>query len=221
MVNQIADLFDLNYMQYDKWYDNNKNAYLSELEALKKVVPKKGNGLEIGVGTGRFAAPLGIKFGVDPSRSMIKLAKKKGVDTRLGFGESLPLPDAFFDYVAIINTLCFVKSPRKVIMESVRVLKNDGKLIVGIIDRDSFLGQAYQAKKSRFYKYANFFNVEELTDLTKGFGFNQVSFYQAIFQFPEKIQSIEEPREGFGTGGFVVATSEKISMTSLVNKAKG
>jgi len=112
------------------------------------------------------------------------------------------------------RTLLLVKNPRKTIMESNRVLKNNGKLIVGFIDRNSFLGRAYQAKKSRFYKYANFFNVDELIELIKDLGFSQFSFYQTIFQFPAKIQSIEEPREGFGTGGFVVIAANRSSFSS-------
>ena len=74
------NIFNHNYKKYDLWYERNKFAYLSELEAVKKVLPKRGEGLEIGVGTGRFAAPLGITAGVDPSKNMIKIAKKRGID---------------------------------------------------------------------------------------------------------------------------------------------
>ncbi len=69
----MKNIFDKRYKKYDAWYKENKFAYLSELEAIRKVLPKKGKGLEIGVGTGRFAAPLGIKFGIDPSEDMIQL----------------------------------------------------------------------------------------------------------------------------------------------------
>lgn len=39
------------------------------------LLPNIGKGVEIGVGTGRFSAPLGIKLGVDPSWEMSKLAR--------------------------------------------------------------------------------------------------------------------------------------------------
>jgi len=55
------NIFDIYPKEYDNWYEENKFAYLSEIEALKKVIPEKGEGLEIGVGTGRFAQPLRIK----------------------------------------------------------------------------------------------------------------------------------------------------------------
>ncbi len=37
----MSDFFDKHYKRYDVWYNKNKLAYLSELEAAKKVLPKK------------------------------------------------------------------------------------------------------------------------------------------------------------------------------------
>ena len=48
------------------------------------------NYIEIGVGTGRFAAPLGIKVGVDPSMTMLTYAAKRGVLGLQGTAEALP-----------------------------------------------------------------------------------------------------------------------------------
>ncbi|GAG27255.1 unnamed protein product, partial [marine sediment metagenome] len=157
------NIFNQYYKKYDSWYDRNKFAYLSEIKAIKKVLPKKGRGLEIGVGTGRFAAPLKITIGIDPSKEMIEIARKRGVDARLGTGEKLPFRNTTFDYVAIIITICFVEDPLRVLKETRRVLKKNGKIIVGIIDKDSFLGKFYRKKKSIFYKEANFFSVKEVT----------------------------------------------------------
>ncbi len=203
------NIFNHNYKKYDLWYERNKFAYLSELEAVKKVLPKRGEGLEIGVGTGRFAAPLGITAGVDPSKNMIKIAKKRGIDVRLGYGERLPFKNNTFDYITIIITICFVKDPRKVLEEARRVLKKNGKIIVGIIDKDGFLFLFYQKKKSIFYKKAIFFNIREITDLLKGMSFSNFSYYQTLYKFPAEIKSVQKPRKGFGQGGFVVISGEK------------
>jgi len=202
-------IFDKFYKKYDIWYEKNKFAYLSELEAIKKVLPKRGKGLEVGVGTGRFAAPLGIKFGIDPSRKMLEIAKKRGIEVKLGYGEKLPFKNSFFDYVAIIITLCFVKDPVKVLDEAKRVLKKNGKIIIGIINKDSFLGKFYQRKKSVFYKQARFFSVKEATSLLKKIGFIRFSYYHTLFKLPDKIDSIEKPKRGFNKGGFVVISGEK------------
>ena len=204
------NIFNKYYKKYDAWYDRNKFAYLSELKAVRKVLPKRGKGLEIGVGTGRFAGALGIKFGIDPSKDMLKLAGQKGINVRLDFGEHLPFKNDSFDYAAIIITLCFVQNPRKVLKESGRVLKKNGKLIVGVVDRDSFLGKYYQKKKSVFYGQAKFFNVKEVTNLLENAGFSRFSYYQTLYKLPSKVKSIQKPQKGFGKGGFVVVAGEKI-----------
>ena len=203
------NIFNKYYKQYDAWYEKHKFVYLSELEAIRKVLSERGKGLEIGVGTGRFASPLGIKYGIDPSDKMLKIAQKRGINVKLGCGENLPFTDGTFDYVAIIITICFVKNPIKVLKEARRVLKRNGRIIIGIIDKDSFLGKFYQKKKSVFYKQANFFNVEKLNDLLEIIGFTRICYYQSIFKMPDKIDSIEKPKKGFGKGGFVVISGEK------------
>jgi len=206
-------IFDIYSKEYDQWYEENKFAYLSELEALKKVVPKKGKGLEIGVGTGRFAQPLGVAFGIDPSKKMLEIAKKRGIKTFVGKGENLPFADNEFDYVLIVITICFVKNPEIVISEARRVLKNNGKLIIGIVDRNSHLGKFYQEKKRqghRFYKFANFFSAKEIIKLLEKYNFKEIVTYQTIFQPLENIKKVEKPKKGFGKGGFVVVCGKKI-----------
>lgn len=205
----MKSLFDIYYREYDAWYEKNRYAYLSEIEAIEKVLPKKGKGLEIGVGTGRFASRLGIRYGIDPSAKMLKIAKRRGIKTEVAYGENLPFGNNEFDYILIAITICFVKNPEKVIVESKRVLKEDGRIIIGIVDKNSFLGKYYQKKKSKFYKAANFFSVERVVNLLKKQHFSNFSFRQTIFDFPHQIKRIEIPKYGFGKGGFVVIRASK------------
>ena len=205
----IMDIFDRYCKKYDAWYGRNKFAYLSELEAIREVLPKEGRGLEVGVGTGRFAQALDIAMGIDPSKKMIDIAAERGVAARWGVGENLPFFENSFDYVAIIITLCFVQNPQKVLSEARRVLKKTGKIILGIVDKDSFLGEFYRRKKSVFYKQANFFSIKDISELLKAGGFNRIIYRQTLFNYPNRLNSIEKPRKGFGKGGFVVAAAEK------------
>jgi len=204
-----ADIFDTYAQRYDDWYERNKFAYLSELKVLKHVIPGKGRGLEIGVGTGRFAQPLGIKTGIDPSEKMLEFARRRNIKTFVGKGEHLPFNDGEFNFVLIVITLCFVKNPDKVIAESKRVLRDRGKLIIGIIDRNSKLGRFYQKKKSVFYRVANFFSPEEVISLMKNNGFKNITTFQTIFDLPQNIKKIEGYKEGYGDGGFVVISGKK------------
>lgn len=202
------NIFDLNVAKYELWYEKNKFEYLSEIEALKKVIPKKGKGLEIGVGTGRFASMLGIQFGIDPSEKMIEIAKNRGINVFNCKGENLPFDEDSFDFVAIIITICFVENPLKVISEATRVLKKNGKIIIGIIDKDSFLGKQYQKKESVFYKEAHFFSVEEIDDMLKKTNFCNISHTQILFKISGKLKKIQKPKTGYGEGSFVVISGE-------------
>jgi len=37
----MRNVFDKYYKKYDKWYDMNRSAFLTELAVIKKVLPKK------------------------------------------------------------------------------------------------------------------------------------------------------------------------------------
>jgi hypothetical protein len=60
-----------------------------------------------------------------------------------------------------------------------------------------------------FYKQAKFFRVKEITDLLKETGFGLFSYYQTISISPDKMNSVEKPKKGFGKGGFVVISAKK------------
>ena len=67
--------FDENTLEYDQWFEKHSSVYQCELLAVQKAVPKNKTGIEIGVGTGRFAEPLNIKFGVEPSENMARIPR--------------------------------------------------------------------------------------------------------------------------------------------------
>ncbi|MGC8932904.1 MAG: class I SAM-dependent methyltransferase [Candidatus Methanodesulfokora sp.] len=205
--------FDVYYNEYDEWYERNRFAYLSELKALEIEIPKGKRGLEVGVGTGRFAGPLGVSFGVDPSVNMLRMAREREVEVVQGRGEELPFFDGIFDYVLMVITICFLDHPDTVISEIRRVLKPNGLIIVGIVDKESFLGKYYIEKKergSKFYRNARFFSVNEVAELLERHGFRKKKVVQTLFDLPERLKGVEEPREGFGEGGFIVIIAEKI-----------
>ena len=45
---------------YDTWFDDHNSVYQAQLLILRGVVPYFRHGLEVGVGSGRYAVPLGI-----------------------------------------------------------------------------------------------------------------------------------------------------------------
>ncbi len=54
-------------------------------------MPDFNAAVEIGAGSGKFALPLGIEFGIEPSDKMRKAAKKRGIEAADGVAENLPL----------------------------------------------------------------------------------------------------------------------------------
>lgn len=86
--------FEEHSSQYEAWFEKNRSAYKSEICAIKKVLPENKHGLEIGIGIGKFAVPLGIKIGIDPSVMMRKIAEKRGLKVIEGAAEKLPFKNS-------------------------------------------------------------------------------------------------------------------------------
>ena len=200
------EVFDSRVQEYEEWFERNRWAYLSELELLRRLLPKEGRGLEVGVGTGRFAGPLGIKTGVDISEGMLALARERGIETIVADAHNLPFGDNSFDYALLMVTICFVDDPERVLEEIHRVLVSGGVLVVGIVDKASPLGQVYLEKKERspFYRYARFFSTDEVIDLLRKTGFEVKETLQTLFTTDlSSMSRLDEVRSGHGEGGFV------------------
>jgi len=85
ITDALKQPFDVYHERYEEWFDINQAAYISELLALRPFIPAGGNGIEVGVGSGRFAAPLGISIGIDPSSSMLSYAIARGIKGVMGY----------------------------------------------------------------------------------------------------------------------------------------
>jgi SAM-dependent methyltransferase len=194
---------------YDDWFEKHKDKYEAELRALKNFIPANGNGLEVGVGSGKFAEPLGIKTGVEPSPKMAEKARKLGINVLPGIAEDLPVLNCTFDFVLMVTTICFVDDLKKSFQEAFRVLNKEGFIVLGFIDKDSELGKGYRAHKdkSHFYNIAEFFSTQEVLACLSEAGFGSFETKQTIF--PEG--DTQRMEDGFGTGSFVVIKGLKMN----------
>jgi SAM-dependent methyltransferase len=201
--------FYLSAVDYDSWFERHEGYYKSELAAIKNFIPAKGTGIEIGVGTGRFAVQLGIAIGIEPSQSMAQLALARGVQVVKAKAEKLPFFDLSFDFALMVTAVCFLDDIPKAFTEMYRVLKRNGIIIIGMIDKNSRLGKEYEAMKSvnPWYKDAHFHSTEEITAMLQQAGFSHFQYCQTLIGKEEKE---ETPLPGYGTGSFVVIKAGKI-----------
>jgi SAM-dependent methyltransferase len=206
----VVTVFEEHAPEYDQWFDAHEPVYQAELEALRKFVPVTGMGIEVGVGTGRFAVPLGLRFGLDPSRTMLQKARRRGLSVCQAVGERQPFRDAQFDLVLLVTVICFVDDVPTLFRELRRVLKRDGQLIIGFINRDSERGRSYESRKdaSLFYREARFYSVAEVADWVKEAGFGSLRFCETLFGGPTEFSARGlEVREGYRDGAFVVLST--------------
>lgn len=191
--------------RYESWFETYEAAYESEIEALRSLQPAGGRGLEIGVGTGRFADPLDFAFGVDPAPEMLVQARDRGISVTRGVAESLPYTADSFDSGLVVTTICFVDDVDQTLREAARVLRPGGHLLLGYIDKESRVGRRYQEIKDEnpFYRDARFLATEEVTQGLETIGFEDIQIRQTIFQLPAEMDGPDPVRDGFGDGSFV------------------
>jgi len=206
-----SEVFDKNLPEYEDWFVSNKFVYQSELKAIEKAIPNDKNGFEIGIGSGLFAKPLGIKEGIDPSSKMREKAIIRGLRVFDAVAENLPYPDERFDFSLMVTTICFVDDIIKSFQEANRVIKKNGHLIIGFVDKNSPIGKIYLKHKneSLFYRDAIFYKTEEIYDLIQKTGFKVETTYQTVFGKLNEVKEIQEVQSGYGKGSFVVIKAKK------------
>ncbi len=197
------DPFEEHSDAYDDWFEKNSAAYKAELKAVRQLLPPApAKGLEVGVGSGKFAVPLGIKIGVEPSMRMAEKAQELGIEVVPGVAEALPFAAAQFDFVVMVTTICFVDDILTSFEEALRVLRPGGSLLVGYVDVESELGQKYLKNRhnSKFYQQATFFSTRQVLDYLSRAGFGATVVKQTLIPGAAD----QTVRDGFGEGAFVV-----------------
>ncbi len=198
--------FDAHSDRYDEWYERFKPAYLSGLLAVRALLPWTGDGLEVGVGSGRFAAPLGVKTGIDPARAMLDLAEARSIKVVQGVAEALSFEDNSFDYALMVVVLSFLDDAKAALAEIRRVLRPNGVLVIGFLDHGSKAGCDYldRQAKGEMFRCATFFSSADVERLLTDAGFRNQCWVQTLFAPPEEVEKIQPIRAGHGEGVFVV-----------------
>jgi SAM-dependent methyltransferase len=203
----ITGPFEEHTDRYDRWFETHPGAHESELAALRHVLPafEADDAVEVGVGSGQFAGPLGVGIGVDPSLAMLERAQKRGVAAVRGVGEAIPIRDDGVSVALLVTTVCFLDDLRGALREIRRVLRPGGTLAVGFVDRESPLGRRYRKERESnpFYRDATFVGVPELLEALDRTGFEESTAVQTLFSPPEDLDAPDRIETGWGQGSFV------------------
>lgn len=205
--------FEAHAERYESWFERYPAVFDSEVLAIKehfRRLPDKVQGIEVGLGTGRFTMAFGIREGVEPAGAMREIALKKGLEVMDARAEHLPYKDLRFDFVMFV-TICHLDDAERAFREAHRVLARKGMLIVGFIDKNSTIGMEYEAGKaeSTFFKASRFYGVQDVQDLLKKCHFGHLEINQTLFGSMDEIDEVQMPREGHGEGSFVVISAKK------------
>jgi ubiquinone/menaquinone biosynthesis C-methylase UbiE len=207
-----GDAYSSSAEQYDEWFDTNPFVCDAELRVVRSLlVPTVRPAMEVGVGTGRFAALLGIRLGIDPSEGMLLIARRRGVTVARGVAENLPVRDLAAGCILMATAICFVSDAVRAFEESFRVLERDGAVVIGMLDRASPVGRTYgeRKQKSPFYRRTRFYPVAEVLDMLRQTGFRDFDFRRTIFEQASRIGKNETVRTGHGEGFFAVIRARK------------
>jgi len=164
--------------EYDQWFFDHRDVYLDELKRIREAIGDiPSPALEIGVGSGRFAEPLGIRYGIDPSRALGLMAKERGIEVIRAVGEAVPIKAATYQMVVMITVLCFLKKPEETFREIYRILTHNGKILVACIEKGGIIAERYLARadKGRFLSHARFYGRDEVIRMMTGTGFDITS----------------------------------------------
>ena len=138
--------------------------------------------LEVGFGHGRtirLAAaqvPQGLVAGVDVSRDMVRMARRRCLDlsgkglVELMVGDSrrLPYADTSFDKVLSVHTIYFWEEPIKDLSEMFRMLRPGGRLVLG------FRAKSDNGSTSDFPETVySFYSIDKVSTLLASAGFEK------------------------------------------------
>ena len=234
-MNGIKQKFDGYAAKYDEWFMKNENLFVSELRLFKKALGDISDKklLSVGCGSGLFESYMDCTDieGIEPSEDMGRVAIKRGVNViKFGMIEDVDLPENKYDIIYFNGSSSYIENLSPVYEKCLRALKDNGKLILLDVPKESAFGLMYLLGKSLNtynHEYLEgtmpklpyplalaasgvWHTTEEKTEILRDLGINRFSFYQTLVKNP--LYTNEAPEgviEGYKSGGYVAVIAEK------------
>ena len=204
---ELVDSMNEHVREYEAWFKKHFYVFRSEVAAIRQLLTteKNAKGIEIGVGTGRFARALDIREGIEPAEEMRIVAERRGVDVLHATAENLPYKSNYFDYVLMNFCISYFKNLHEAFKEAYRILKDDGCIIVGFVKERSTIAKDYESRaaKSFFYNEAKFYEPDEVFKALTKAGFTISKITQTLFHSLNKINAIELAQPGYDKSSYI------------------
>jgi SAM-dependent methyltransferase len=172
------NVFEVYAEDYDRWFDDHRDEFRAELARIREVFPQPDSrSLEVGAGSGRFAAGLGIPVGIEPSLALCRIARNRGIEVIRGVAEFLPMKSDSCSSLLLVTVICFLHNPEQAFREFHRILVPAGVLAVAFIERGGPIHEKYllDGEKGRFLSHARFFSPGEVVETLENTGFRVVN----------------------------------------------
>ena len=174
--NKIFKLDEQNCRRFESYMKRFPELYRFLANILKEYVAdiKQPVIVDLGIGPGLLskeinsAIPDANLIGVDPSKHMLKVAKKNAkVKTYVGTSENIPLEDVSVDLVVSRFSLAYWEKPLSSMKEISRVLKPNGKIVFEVLNKNFPRWKLFVLKINWVIKTTSFQTAKYFTDAYK------------------------------------------------------
>ena len=232
----MTNSFDRYAEKYDAWFLENRNVLYSEVKLVAHFLKDAGRILSVGCGSGLFETILDKEYGIvvghgiEPSEDMAGIARKRGLDVRVGTAEESAIEDERYDTILYNGCPGYISDLGKALRKSYSGLRKGGKIIVIDIPKESSYGLLYNLAKAtgewghdllaevyprnpypiELVNQSNWRTTAEKVALMEEAGFSGLEFAQTLTKHPIYSNNIvEEPIPGYDSGDYVAICGYK------------
>src|SRR6056297_3944594 len=231
--------FDQYANKYDAWFMENENLLKSEVALVAHALGNPGRTLSIGCGSGLFEYFLKKYFnievneGIEPSESMTEIARKRGMEVRIGTAEESSYGEEEYGTILFNGTPSYISDINTAFEKAYYALKKGGRIIVIDVPKEGSFAMLYNLAKTvgnwedelfrgikpasvypiEFVKDANWRTTGEKVELLRQAGFDHIEYAQTLTRHPLYVnESFEEPQEGYEKGDYVAIVADRKSV---------
>ncbi len=228
--------FDEHANAYDSWFFDNQNLLTSELKLVAHFLDQDSEILSIGCGSGLFESLLAkdynihITHGIEPSKDMAKIAKKRGLQVDISPAETCAIEPNKFDIILFNGSVSYISNLNICINKAYDALKTGGKLILIDVPKESGFATLYNLASAvdtwqhpllahisptnpypiELVKSANWRTSDEKITLMQAIGFIDFDYAQTLLTHPMYANDkVQEVIEGYDRGDYVAICAYK------------